>query len=91
LPAFRDLETWELPWDFVYLLKQAIYEDYTREVMEIYSSVPKPPKKILAEPVKFNRWTKWAKNYKPRKDGMILPFGYGKMCDDENDYYESWG
>ena len=81
------MEIWELPWDFVYLMKQVIYEDYTREAMSIYGNVPKPPKKILANPEKFNRWIKWAKNYKPNT-GRILPFG--QVFDDEKDYYSNF-
>ena len=78
-----------MPWDFVYLLKQVIYEDYAREAMSIYGNVPKPPKKIIYDPEKFNRWIRWAKNYKPRK-GKILPFGAGQMCEDERDYYSTF-
>ncbi len=80
-----------MPWGFLYLLNYAIYQDNVKQVLSVYSNVPKPPKKIIYDPKKFDRWIKWSRNYKPRKTGKILPFGYGKMCDDENDYYESWG
>ena len=78
---------WESPWDFIYLLRQAIYEDYTREMMGIYSNVPKPPKRIIYDGEKFNNWVKWARNYKP-KTGMITPFG--QVFDEEN-YYKFYG
>lgn len=82
------MEIWELPWDFVYLLKQVIYEDYTREAISVYSNVPKPPKKVIYDPKKFDRWIKWARNYKP-KTGSITPFG--QQFEDEDGYYEFWG
>ena len=79
----------DLPIDFLILLDWCIYFDNVEQTLQIYSNVPKPPKVILANPDKFNKWVKFARNYDESKSkGKILPFG--EVFDSEEDYYEFW-
>ena len=77
----------DIPWGFLYLLNYAIYQDNIKQILDMYSDVPRPPKKIIYDSRKFNKWIKWARNYKPRA-GRILPFG--QVFDDEGDYYSNF-
>jgi hypothetical protein len=76
-----------LYYDFLFLLDWSVYWDGVEQILQLYPEVPKPPKRILWDPEKFNRWVKWAKDYdKKEQDGRIAPFGF--VCQDEEDYYE---
>jgi hypothetical protein len=81
------VEPFFLPYDFLYLYDWATYFRYTEEVLQLYPDVPKPPKRIIWDPEKFNRFLAWAKSYRTKEhNGRVCPFG--KTFSDEDDFYE---
>jgi hypothetical protein len=52
-----------------------MYLDSVEETLSYYDSVSEPHDYVKYTPKLFNMWLEWARNYKPREEDQLRPFG----------------
>jgi len=75
LPAFNNLDVYELPDDFRSVVEFRLQMDKIEEIIGFYTEVSEPPEYVKVFPLLFNQWHSWAKTYRPVESNSIRPFG----------------
>lgn len=64
-----------MPCDFFDVVQFRYYLDSVDEVLGYYEEIDEPCEYVKMTPKLFNKWSAWARKYKPKESEIMRPFG----------------